>query len=601
MTIEHAAALMEEAEELASLRAAPWRRLLAYLAPYRRELGIAIGAMLVSGATGLAFPWLVGDMLGLVFQARSQELLNQLVLGLVGLFAIQALSEFVHSYYLGLVGERVVVTMRAELYRHLTTLSLDFFVKNRTGELLSRLRGDVSAVGGLLTSNLTLLIGESLTLIAALVIVFALDRGLALFTVALAGLIVVVGIAIGGKLERVSARVQDALARATVVAEEGLSGMRVVQSFSREPDEARRFKAALEQTLTRTMGMLRLRAVLDSWMVFLGLSAIAAVIWFGGQQVLAGTLPLARLTSFLIYGVQIAYGIGQLASIYGDSRAALGAVRRVFGLLDQEPTVRERQGAVVLTGVRGELRFDNVSFGYQAAKPILRNVNLVIAPGEVVAIAGRNGAGKSSLINLVPRLFDPTAGAITLDGHDLRDLSLPSLRQQIGLVAQETLLFGGSVRENIRYGRLDASDAEIIAAARAAQAHGFIERLPEGYDTLVGERGGRLSGGERRRIAIARALLKDPRILLLDEATSDLDNEAERLIQATLRELMAGRTTLIVAHRLSTLRAADRVVVLDGGRIIEEGTHDSLLAAGKLYAGLYALQLRAEVDSASGE
>jgi subfamily B ATP-binding cassette protein MsbA len=327
-------------------------------------------------------------------------------------------------------------------------------------------------------------------------------------------------------------------------------------------------------------------------MAFLGFSAVAAILWFSGREVLAGRLAFSTISGFLIYAISIATSLAQLSGLYGQFREAIGAVQRVFEILDTPPTVVDAPGARDLPDAHGAITFDAVSFGYEAGAAVLHDIALEIQPGEIIALVGPSGAGKSTLFNLIPRFYDPTQGAVQIDGHDLRMVTQHSLRTQIGLVPQETMLFGGTIGENIAYGRLDASAAEIAAAARAANAHDFIMAAPQGYETLVGERGMKLSGGQRQRIAIARAMLKNPRILLLDEATSSLDSESEELVQDALDRLMRGRTAVIIAHRLSTIKIAHRIAVLDQGRIVELGTHAELLARAGLYARLYLLQFR---------
>jgi subfamily B ATP-binding cassette protein MsbA len=579
----------------------PWRRLLAMLGPQRWRIAGALAGLVLSSAVGLAFPLLIGQEIGQVLALQDYSRLNVFALALLGLFALMAVGSFLQTYFLGVIGEQVVYDLRTQLYRRLITLSLDFFGRHRTGELVSRLSSDVTLVRALVTTNITTLLGTGIGLAGSLVIVFMLNSSLTLFMLALLPVVVGVALALGRPLERMSAQVQDRLAQATVTAEEGLSGIRVVKSFAREPYEDRRFAGDLASTLRAAVRVTTLRAGFTSLLMLLGFGTLAAIIWFAGRQVIAGTMTLALMTSFLIYGIRIAGSVFELAQVYGEAQQALGAIRRVFELIDTAPAVVEAPLPVELPPASGAIAFEGVSFAYdqrpegdaaEAPPAVLHGIDLSIAPGEIVALVGASGAGKSTLLNLIPRFYDTTAGAVRIDGHNVRDLSEQSLRAQIGLVPQETVLFGGSVRENIRYGRLDATDAEIEAAARAANAHEFIGRLPQGYDTVVGERGLRLSGGERQRIAIARAILKDPRILLLDEATSALDNESEQLVQRALDRLMQGRTTIMIAHRLSTIKAAHRIVVLDRGRVAEVGTHDELLLRGGIYAHLYALQFR---------
>ena len=444
----------------------------------------------------------------------------------------------------------------------------------------------------MLTTNVTSLLSQVLTLVGSIVIVLTMNTRFTLFILALLPVLILIAFLFGSRIQKGSTRVQDQLAASTVVAEEGLQGIRVVKSFGREGYETRRYNTAMEKTFRASLRMAVYSSLFGSVMMFLGFGSIAAIMWYGGREVIAGRLSVAMITGFLMYGISIAGSLAGLGGLYGQFSAALGGVRRVFEILDTPPSIQDAPDATSLPSVQGEITFEDVSFSYDAAAPVLQNVSLQIRAGEILALVGPSGAGKSTIFNLIPRFYDPTAGKIAIDGHDLRSLTQHSLREQIGIVPQETILFGGTIRENILYGRLDATEDEMIAAARAANAHDFIMGFPNQYDTVVGERGMNLSGGQRQRIAIARAILKDPCILLLDEATSSLDNESEGLVQDALDRLMQNRTTVIVAHRLSTIKVAHRIAVLDGGRIIELGTHDELMEHNGLYARLYSMQFR---------
>src|SRR6266542_853696 len=592
--------LLNQNEPAISFKAVNWRRLFSYLKPYWGRMGLAILALLLSSGFGLAFPLVIVRLLDSVTKAQNFGPLNMLAGLLVGIFLLQAAFSALQSYLLAYVGEHIVYDLRTSLYGHLQKLSLDFYAKRRVGDIVSRLSSDVTQMRTMLTTNLTMLLSQVLTLIGSIVILLNMNARFTLFILALAPILILIAFAFGSRIHKGSIKVQDKLADSTVVAEEGLQGIRIVKSFGREAHETQRYTAAMDKTFRASLRMAIYNSSFTAVMMFLGFGAVAAIMWYGGRQVIAGRLTLAMISGFLIYGITIAASLGGLGGLYAQLRAAVGGVHRVFELLDTQPSVQDAPNAAVLPASQGRITFQDVSFNYEDSVPVIRGISLEIQAGEILALVGPSGAGKSTILTLIPRFYDPTSGSIQIDGYDLRSITQDSLRAQMAIVPQETMLFGGTIRENIRYVRLDASEAEMIAAAQAANVHDFIMAFPQQYETVVGERGTKLSGGQRQRIAIARAILKDPRILLLDEATSSLDNESEGLVQEALNRLMQNRTTVIIAHRLSTIKVAHRIAVVESGRIIELGTHEELLERNGLYTRLYSLQFRDSEEELAG-
>ncbi len=573
-----------------------YRRLLRFVRPYRLNIVLAAALLILSTVLGLVWPQVVLRVLDAGL--KDGTLLDQLVLALVVVLLIRGVIDGVRQYVMIWTGERVIFDLRMEIVRHLQSLSLSFYTRRKTGELMSHVTSDATLVHGVITQTIISVLGQVLTLVGGLVVIFVMNWRLALLTLVVAPPIGLLGQYLGRRIRLISREAQDAQGDAVGVLQEAIAEVRTVQAFTREEYESERFRTKLLVTLGKVLQRARLSSTLFPLIGFLGFAASIVVLWYGGHQVIRGEATTGQLVAFLLYAGMVAGPVGGLAAQWTQVQEAFGAADRIFALLDTTPEIEDSPRAVPLPPVRGEIRFDDVSFRYGAASEptVLDGVTTTFQPGETTALVGPSGAGKTTLVNLVGRFYDPVSGRILVDGHDLRDVTIRSLREQIAVVPQEPILFADTIRENIRYGRLEATDAEIDEAARSANATEFITRLPSGLGTIVGERGVRLSVGQRQRVAIARALLRDAPILLLDEATSSLDNESEYLVQQALDRLMRGRTTIVIAHRLSTVERADRILVLDHGRIVEEGTHGELLTLGGLYHRLYTRRF-VDVDS----
>jgi subfamily B ATP-binding cassette protein MsbA len=555
-------------------------------------------AVAVAGAMGLAFPLLIRDLLNTAFAAdvsadSARAALNRTAVLLFGLMLVQSAFNYLRTFSLGKLGESVVADLRKSVFGHLLTLGVSFFETRKTGEITSRLTSDIATVQAAVSQALAQILNQSITLLGGLVVLFVLEARLTLVMLAVIPPVVLAGAFFGRRLQRVSTGFQDRVALANADAEEAIAGIRVVKSFTAEATETARYAASIDQSFAMAMTRVRLRALFTPAVILAVFAGLGVVLWYGGRLALAGSLQGGDLIAFLLITMFVAGSIGSFTGLWAQLQESIGASKRIFELLDESSDIVEPTTPHPLPTTQGVVSFEDVSFRYggRGEALVLDAVNLTAATGEVIALVGPSGAGKSTIVGLIPRFYDPTGGRVTLDGIDLRELSVEELRSHVGIVPQETLLFSGSIEENIRYGRPGASFEEVRDAAVAADAHDFIVEFADGYATTVGERGVKLSGGQRQRIAIARALLKNPRILILDEATSSLDSESESQVRRALERLMVGRTTFVIAHRLSTVVTADRIVVIDDGRVVQVGRHAELMREGGLYRELFELQL----------
>lgn len=566
-------------------------RFLPFLRPYLSRMVLA--GLLVMGvaAINLALLRLAGSLWDIITVQHDQSRMTDMITVFLGLVILQGFCSMGHSYLTAWISQRIIADFRRHLFGHLHTLSVSFFARRRTGELLSRLMNDVTVIQSVVTETPIDSAKQLVTFVGGIAFLLMMNWRLCLLILVLLPLLVLVAKLFGRKLKSLSTSIQDHTAAMSTLIEEVISGIRIVKSFVQTQREETRFATQVEQTLALTMRKAGVMAVFIPVISFLTFSAAAAVLWYGGRQVIDGSVSPGDLFAFVLFAGILVGPFSSAARVFAKIREAQGATQRVFEILDTRSEVSDSPTATTLPSVSGHIRVDHIGFAYDPRQPVLMDVSFDAKPGELVAIVGPTGAGKTTVMNLLHRFYDPTEGHITVDGQDLRDVTMNSWYRQIALVPQETILFGGTILDNIRYGNEKASQEEVVAASRAAHAHDFIMSFPDQYQTIVGEKGINVSGGQRQRIAIARAVVKNPQILLLDEATSALDSESERLIQEALERLMKGRTTFVIAHRLTTIQRADRILVLNKGRLVETGTHTELMEHKGLYQYLYTLRL----------
>ncbi|KYC29027.1 ABC-type multidrug transport system, ATPase and permease components protein [Sterolibacterium denitrificans] len=568
------------------------RQLIRFIAPYRSRFALAMLVLVIASAAALVLPLAVRQVVDLGFSRESAAHIDRWFLLLFVVALALGLFTALRFYLVSWLGERVVADIRSAVYRHIITMSPEFFEHTRTGEVLSRLTTDTTLIQTLVGTSISMALRNLLLLVGATIMMAVSSPRLTGYTLIMLLAILLPIIVFGRAVRRLSRASQDRIADSSALAGEKLNAITTIQSFGQEARECRQFDDSVETSFLTALRRTRARAALTAVIIVMAFGAVVLVLWLGAHDVLDGSMSMGQLGQFVLYTVLVAFSLGALSEVWGDVQRASGATERLMELLAAQPSIRAPERPLALPPPRGEIHIEGLTFHYPSrpTQAALADFDLSIRPGETVALVGPSGAGKSTLFQLLLRFYDPQQGRILMDGVDLQQADPHEVRSRIGVVPQDSVIFSASALENIRYGRADATDAEVKAAARAAVADEFIERLPEGWHSFLGERGVRLSGGQRQRIAIARAILKNPPLLLLDEATSALDAESEQLVQTALEHLVEGRTTLIIAHRLATVRKADRIIVLDGGRIVASGTHDSLSREGGLYSRLAELQ-----------
>lgn len=569
-----------------------YMRLLAYIKPYTRRLALAVVCIIMAAGANLYLPWIIKDMIDDVLMSKDMVMLNLIAAGILVVMFTRGVFYYGQSYLVSYVGQRVIIDVRSVLFRKFQRMPLSYYDKQQTGTVMSYITNDVAVMQSAIVDNLIELVTEGSILIGSLAMMIYLDWKLSLLTLMTIRLVGFAMKIFGRKLKRSSTVIQERVAEITSLLQESISAIRVVKSFVRESYEIKRFEEQNWRNFQAAMKNVKLSSLLTPTVEFLAAIAVTFIVWFGGYEVVNEVITAGELVAFLTYAVNLANPVKRLSRVYAAIQKAMAAAERVFDIMDLDEKITDVPGAKPLPPIKGKVEFKDITFSYKEGQPALQHISLKAEPGQMIALVGPSGSGKSTIANLIPRFYDVDSGVITIDDHDIRQVTADSLREQIGLVPQETMLFSTSVMENIRYGRLEATDEEVIEAAKAANAEEFIKELPEGYDTKLGERGLNLSGGQRQRLAIARAILKNPRVLILDEATSALDTESEKIVQDALDNLMVGRTSFVIAHRLSTIFNADQIFVVENGHLREHGTHEELLAAGGLYSNLYNIQFR---------
>ncbi|MBO5244855.1 MAG: ABC transporter ATP-binding protein [Selenomonadales bacterium] len=569
-----------------------YKRLFSYIKPYTGRLVMAMLCAILAAGANLYVPWLIKGVIDQVLADKDMMMLNLIAVSIVVAFFLRGVFLYGQHYLMSYIAQKIVVDVRDAIYRKLQKLPISYFEKRQTGTVMSYVTNDVAAMQAGLADHVIDMITEGVILIGSFAMMCWLHWKLTVLTLIIVPLVGYTMNIFGRKLKKTSFTMQERVADITSLLQEALTAIRVIRSFVREDHEIDRFAGQNHANFIAQMKNAKLMAMLAPVVEFLAAISVTLILWYGGMEVIDGNLTAGALIAFLVYAVNLSNPIKRLSRVYGNIQKAVAAAERVFDVLDTDEEIKDSADAKQLPPVKGNVKLNDVKFSYVEGELAIKGITMEAQPGQMVAIVGASGSGKSTIANLIPRFYDIQSGSIEIDGHDIRSVTQESFRKQIGIVPQETVLFNGTVYDNIRYGNLEATDDEIIAAAKAANAHEFISQMTDGYDTQIGERGALLSGGQRQRIAIARAILKDPQILILDEATSALDTESEKIVQEALDKLLIGRTSFVIAHRLSTIVRADVIIVMERGVIVERGTHEELLALGGIYSKLHQMQQR---------